>query len=447
MNDLNDRYYKSERLSWLVFLFIVFNKYGNFDVINIPYIGIVKNIDVVYVSAIFLLLFIWSQVEYIQSNVENKNKIILFRNLLLWLFLTATISFNIYLQSYTEIEIYIWIVGCFILGLILGKTLMVSLIMNLSAIFIKKYRLFIFDNIIKIIIDIAIICLIYFLVQKYTPSIVFENIILLIILVLGIILSIFKQLVKFFKYKNFSDFQESRQKNIYIKYLSKFRKYQKVELSEVVKEAFKQNAVVNSKTNQPMSFNKAVQKQIIKQLKKGDYDSTESPKELQKRAREFMKNNFDGRNYPLSHAVINENIEEVEMLLKTINPNSEIESGTGWNPLLMAVANGSSDITDILLKKGANPDKANLLGITPLLYACRYDDLPTIKKLIEYGADVDCIDKDGVSLLMLAVMSNSKEIVLYLLSQNTVLKIKKAIKIAEKMSNGDIARILRKHKK
>ena len=444
MDDLNNRYYKSEGLSWIVFLLIVSNRYLIFDIIDIPYLGIVKNLNIVHISVVFLLLFIWSQVEYIQSNVINKSKVILCRNASLWLLLAATISFNIYIQGYTEIEVFAWIVGYFVLGMILGNTLIISLIMDILAVFIKKYRSFVFDNFKGIVISVVVLYFIYYLTQRYTPNIIFENI-TFPIATLGIILSMLKQLAGFLKHKSFEDFQRFRQQITYMRHLDKFGQSQKGKMSKLLEEAFKQNAVIDAKTNKPTQLNKVEQKEIIKQIKQDDYKTTQSPKDTQKQVREHVKNIFDGENHSLCYAVTHGNIEEVKILLETINPNDETAEA-GWNPLLMAVANGYYDITDILLKKGANPDKANLMGITPLLYACRYDDFPTMKKLIEYGADINCIDEKGINLLMRAVMSNSKEIVLYLLSKGIVLKKKQAIKIAEQNGNGDIARILRRYR-
>ena len=106
-------------------------------------------------------------------------------------------------------------------------------------------------------------------------------------------------------------------------------------------------------------------------------------------------------------------------------------------PLIEAAANNpSSSIIEILCEYGADPDKPNDAGITPLeaaltagrtgnalalLRVCRDDDgngknralmsaakdgnIPAVRELITAGADLDARDSDGNTALMLAVMN------------------------------------------
>ena len=63
-------------------------------------------------------------------------------------------------------------------------------------------------------------------------------------------------------------------------------------------------------------------------------------------------------------------------------------------PLHLAIEYGGVEATKLLLEHGANPNKYNKEGITPLCMACKswhkFDDIITLMDLLlEYGADVN----------------------------------------------------------
>lgn len=70
---------------------------------------------------------------------------------------------------------------------------------------------------------------------------------------------------------------------------------------------------------------------------------------------------------------------------------SSIESSTihGYNPLLIASANGRTEIMIILLNEGANVNGADQSGQGPLHKAMDTDCAKTISVLLQHGANIN----------------------------------------------------------
>ena len=67
----------------------------------------------------------------------------------------------------------------------------------------------------------------------------------------------------------------------------------------------------------------------------------------------------------------------------------------GETPLMNASDKGHLEITRYLLEQGADRDMANNVGHTPLHYAAQFDQLEIAKLLMVYGADVNAKDRNG----------------------------------------------------
>ena len=79
--------------------------------------------------------------------------------------------------------------------------------------------------------------------------------------------------------------------------------------------------------------------------------------------------------------------------------------------LHIAAANGLAKVTELLIKKGAEVDKANQYGCTPLHYAAENDHTEIVKTLIGKGADVKAVGEDKWTPLHFAAQMGHTEIV------------------------------------
>jgi len=84
-----------------------------------------------------------------------------------------------------------------------------------------------------------------------------------------------------------------------------------------------------------------------------------------------------------------------------------VSDNTGWTPLMSASKNGSIEIVQLLIEKGADVNAKNNLGITVLMQAIKHEDI--VKLLIHKGADIHALDKIGWNAFMLAVLHDQNE--------------------------------------
>lgn len=83
----------------------------------------------------------------------------------------------------------------------------------------------------------------------------------------------------------------------------------------------------------------------------------------------------------------------------------------GTTPLIVAAANSSVEMVDLLIERGANVDKANQNQITPLLSACLTGRLEVVKYLLDKNAKVDAKSKSGLTVLQAAVIRDDPEMI------------------------------------
>ncbi|XP_033744495.1 26S proteasome non-ATPase regulatory subunit 10-like [Pecten maximus] len=106
---------------------------------------------------------------------------------------------------------------------------------------------------------------------------------------------------------------------------------------------------------------------------------------------------------PIHEAVIHGNTEAVLELLDHgigINEGNRI---TGHTPLHLAVLHEQTNVVDLLLQKGAPPDKVTSEGESALHYAVQISSPRIIKLLVESGAEIDKFNNCGETPFIIAV--------------------------------------------
>lgn len=149
---------------------------------------------------------------------------------------------------------------------------------------------------------------------------------------------------------------------------------------------------------------------------------------------------------PLFFAADNSNSDVVTFLVDN-GANINLVSDEGITPLLIA-----NDIESVkILCKTTNINKANNSGITPLIaFSMRDISTEVINILLENGADINVVDKDGETALSYSIENGNFEIALMLLNNNANpnLANKKAAElasIARELGDEEVASILDKY--
>ncbi len=132
-------------------------------------------------------------------------------------------------------------------------------------------------------------------------------------------------------------------------------------------------------------------------------------------------------NYPLHRAVNNGHTGSVEILLKNgadVNRKNE----NGQTPLhIITSCYGTAwinrfDIIDILMKNGAEINKRDAKGNTPLYYAVETGDIKLVDTLLSYGASVHTLCSNGTTPLMFALKSGKYDIAKKMMKRDWTLK-------------------------
>ena len=114
---------------------------------------------------------------------------------------------------------------------------------------------------------------------------------------------------------------------------------------------------------------------------------------------------------PLIWASIYGQSEVVDLLLKH-GANPDVESNLYCIiPLIKASARGYKEIVDLLLKHGANPNIKDKYGETSIYMASRYGYKDIVDLLLKYGANPNVKDEDGETPLKIASSKGYKDIV------------------------------------
>ncbi len=95
---------------------------------------------------------------------------------------------------------------------------------------------------------------------------------------------------------------------------------------------------------------------------------------------------------------------ELARLLIDAGVGLDVPDNQGATPLYTAVSRQNSDVRDVLLESGANPD-ASFDGWTPLQVAAHALDVDAVASLLDAGAPVDSVNSRGWTAVHVAVRS------------------------------------------
>jgi ankyrin repeat protein len=109
-------------------------------------------------------------------------------------------------------------------------------------------------------------------------------------------------------------------------------------------------------------------------------------------------------NTPLHQAVYQGGISTVKNLLTADKSSINFKNNKGLTPLLVAVSNLNFDISNLLLKYGADPNVSIPSDGNSPLHVAAENGLPWLGEiLLDHSAKIDAPNKDGATPLILAV--------------------------------------------
>lgn len=91
--------------------------------------------------------------------------------------------------------------------------------------------------------------------------------------------------------------------------------------------------------------------------------------------------------------------------------NSEVVTTFDATPLCVAISKGDIDLVKKLVEYGADINDKIQRGITPLMMATRYQNVEMVKFLLSKGAKLDVKDDNGKTALDHAKSINATEII------------------------------------
>ncbi|RTE68952.1 hypothetical protein BHE90_016671 [Fusarium euwallaceae] len=98
-------------------------------------------------------------------------------------------------------------------------------------------------------------------------------------------------------------------------------------------------------------------------------------------------------------------------------------SSMGRSALGISCANGSAEVVDVLLEKGADITAVDKNGVTPLIAASAAGHTEVVKLLLEKGADITVANNDGLTPLIIASAAGHMEVVKLLLQKGAEIKV------------------------
>lgn len=113
-------------------------------------------------------------------------------------------------------------------------------------------------------------------------------------------------------------------------------------------------------------------------------------------------------NQELSNALLSGDKDRIKFL---VSKGADVNKPDlqGWTPLTAAARQRRNETIDLLVELGADPNKADGNGLTPLAAALMRDHVPSIAALIEHGANVEEPGQEDYRPLALALAEKKYE--------------------------------------
>ena len=113
-------------------------------------------------------------------------------------------------------------------------------------------------------------------------------------------------------------------------------------------------------------------------------------------------------NQELSNAILASDAERIKFLVANGADVNKVDL-QGWTPLTNAARQRKDKIIDILVEQGADPNQHDGNDLTPLAAALTRDHVPSIRTLIKHGANLEEPGLQGVRPLTLALAEQKYE--------------------------------------
>jgi uncharacterized protein len=149
---------------------------------------------------------------------------------------------------------------------------------------------------------------------------------------------------------------------------------------------------------------------------------------------------------PLAEAAMHRDIGAVRSFLaRKVDVNATGPDGT--TALLWMVRIDDFETSKMLIAAGADPKKANRLGVTPIALASANGNVEILRLLLDNGVDANTIDPNGEPVSWAAIRSGNVDAVKLLLDRGAVVDFKDSVKqsslmLAIREDHPDIVRLL-----
>lgn len=114
--------------------------------------------------------------------------------------------------------------------------------------------------------------------------------------------------------------------------------------------------------------------------------------------------------------VLNQEADKLELLINDFSFDEINSVYLGMTPVMLAASLGKSEVINLLLRHGADPNVRGSDNRTALQYAAEQNRIASAKLLLAGGADINGTDDTNLSPLIMAVDRDFDELAFYLIN-------------------------------